>query len=103
MKYTPPDLNAMTPEQKELFLRIVEKEEAEERAAIERYKTDPVYRERADAYHAELESLIKERSGGEVAATFKGPMSHDEIKAALEQVESSKGIIPHGGFVFKKE
>ncbi|MDI6976706.1 hypothetical protein [Serratia sp. Se-RSBMAAmG] len=88
MKYTPPDLNAMTPEQKKLFLEMVEEEKEEERA---------------DAYHAELESLIKERSGGEVAATLEGPMSFDEIKAALEQVESSKGIIPQGGFFFKKE
>lgn len=93
MKYQPPVWEELSEDQRTLY-EIIQRKEDEEEARLQQ---DPQFHQQAVEYHQELTQLVKERAGGRVAAIIKGPVSSDDIKAALDLMEASKGLLPPDG------
>lgn len=83
MKYQPPVMNELSPEQQRLFHAL----QAEEKAQLALLSTNHESRQRAEAYHTATSSLLEERAKGESELLFVSPVTEQEIDEAFKKYE----------------
>lgn len=90
MKYQPPKLEELSPEQRALYAEIL----AEEKTELKAIKTDHETRQRSEAYHVATTALLNERANNDSAFTLEGPISDEEIEKAFREYDVDINPVP---------
>lgn len=89
MKYQPPKMDELSPEQLALYKDIL----AEEKAELNSLKSDHETRERSEAYHVATKALITERAGSESAFVIDGSVSDEEFENAFMEYDAVPAFV----------
>ena len=86
MKYQPPKMDELTPEQQDLYQQIL----AEEKAELLAIQSDAQQRQRSEAYHVATTTLLKERASSEAAFTLEAGATDEDIDNAFKEYEEEQ-------------
>jgi len=89
MKYQPPKMDELSPEQLALYKEIL----AEEKAELNSLKSNHESRERSEAYHVATKALINERAGSESAFVIDGSVSDEEFENAFMEYDAAPAYL----------